>query len=126
MPADHDHLAAYRENARLARELLDSSPRWAVVVGFYAALHLVEMLAAREGVHHTRHSGTPSRQTYLALHPTHRAIGRSFGVLFSASLVARYESPAARDAFPGDAPRRLIDSYLADVEAHATRYAGLS
>src|SRR5437899_3250684 len=97
MPAESEHEAKYREN----RALLDGPPAlstvsgpWAATIAFYAAVHLVERLAAREGVHHAKHVGTASRAKYLATHPVHAVIGPELAALLSASIVARYEAPA--------------------------------
>jgi hypothetical protein len=124
MPTEVEHAEKYRAN----RAILDGPPPlssvsapWAAIVAFYAALHLIEQLAAREGIHHTRHTGHASRDRYLAFHPDHNVLAASFGALLSASLVARYESAAAfAAAFPGDAVQsRLIDQCLAEIESHA-------
>jgi len=59
MPTPEEHLIKYKLN----RKFLDSNgglgnqeERWATIVAFYAALHLVERLAARESRHHTSHA----------------------------------------------------------------------
>ena len=49
MPTDAEHLAQYQHNHTLLYAnggLWRASPSWAAVVAFYAALHLVERLAA--------------------------------------------------------------------------------
>lgn len=123
MATDAEHDAKYREN----RAVLDGPPPldalsepWAATVAFYAAVHLVERLAARDGRHHTRHSGQPSRNAYITAHPAHRAVAADFMVLYSASLVARYEPPAAfAEGYPtGTVRTRLIDQHLAAIETY--------
>jgi hypothetical protein len=96
------------------------SEPWAATVAFYAAVHLIEQLAARDGVHHARHVGPASRARHLAIHPVHHVLGADLSALFSASLVARYESAAAyATAYPGDTTQaRLIDQCLARIESH--------
>lgn len=127
MPDETEHEAKYREN----RELLNGPPplstvsrSWAATVAFYAAVHLVEQLAARDGVHHTRHTGMASRARYLATHSIHHLIGPDLSALLAASIVARYETIAAFAAgYPGDVVQtRLIDTHLAAIEAHATAH----
>lgn len=119
--------AAHAEKHRSNRSLLDGPPPlsslsgpWAATVAFYAAVHLIEHLAAHEGIHHARHVGQASRTRYLATHPTHHVLSNYLIALFSASLIARYESAAAfTAAYPGDVVQAvLIDQYLAAIEAH--------
>jgi len=129
MPAESDHAQKHRENRALLAgppPLAAVSPAWAATVAFYAAVHLVERLAARDGVHHTRHSGQASRAGYLARHPTHHVLAAHLATLLSASIVARYEGPGAyAAAFPGDTTQRLlIDTHLAAIEAHVAAAIG--
>jgi hypothetical protein len=124
MPTEAEHAEKYRQNRAMLDgppALVTVSPPWAATVAFYAAVHLVEQLAARDGTHHARHVGQASRARYLALHPVHNVLGADLSALLSASLVARYESAAAyATAYPGDTTQRvLIDQCLAAIEAHA-------
>ena len=123
MPDESEHAEKCRQN----RVVLDGPPAlssvsgsWAATVAFYAAVHLIEQLAAHDGIHHTRHVGQASRAGYLATHPVHRVLGPNLSALLSASLVARYESATAFvTAYPGDTVQRiLIDQCLAGIEAH--------
>lgn len=129
MPTEAEHRAKYREN----RRLLDGPPAfatvsepWAATVAFYAAVHLVESLAAREGLHHTGHVGPGSRAWYLAAHPTHRVLRFPLRKLLWASSAARYESPAAFAAKhpPGTVQPVLIGTHLAAIEAHVVGVIG--
>src|SRR5436189_531183 len=106
MPAEAEHAEKYQQN----RAMLDGPPAlssvngpWAATVAFYAAIHLIEQLAAHEGIHHARHTGQASRAGYLATHPVHGVLGSHLNALLSASLIARYESATAfATAYPGD------------------------
>jgi hypothetical protein len=125
MPSEAEHLLAYRENLDVANSVRSSNPRWAVIAAFYAAVHLIEVLAAKDGKHHRKHVGEASRHNYLANHPDHHHILPHLGVLFSAPMVARYESPQAfRSAFPEAAVTRLIEVHLAGIEAHVANVMG--
>lgn len=77
MPTDAEHLLKYQDNRAFLNAqggLTALSEVWATVVAFYTALHLVERLAAQAGIHHTRHRGQNSRQTYLTGHTQHSQI----------------------------------------------------
>ena len=127
MPDESEHEAKYRENRVLLNgppALSSVSSPWAATVAFYAAVHLVEQLAARDAIHHTRHTGMASRARYLAMHPIHHVIGPDLSALLSASIVARYETVAAfAGGYPGDIVQtRLIDTHLAAIETHAAAH----
>ncbi len=128
MPSKAEHAEKYRQN----RAILDGPPMlsslsgpWAATVAFYAAVHLIEKLAAKDGIHHARHVGPASRAGYLATHPIHRVLYSQLSALFTASLVARYESDMAfTAAFPGDVVQTtLIDKCLAAIELHVAIHA---
>jgi hypothetical protein len=51
MPTGSTHLAQAARNKTLALAIVDDYPDWAVVVLFYAALHLVDAYLARSNVH---------------------------------------------------------------------------
>lgn len=110
MPSEAEHQAKYLECLALLGgppPLASVSRPWAATVAFYAAVHLIEMLAARDGVHHTRHSGVASRNWYVA--QRHPSIYANFSALYSASLLARYEPPAAfAAAYPGDTVEEVL------------------
>jgi hypothetical protein len=123
MGTEAEHQLHYQESRALLDgppPLIVSSKSWATTVAFYAAVHLVERLAARDGKHHRRHSGDGSRNTYLARHLVHRIIKADFMALYSASLIARYESPTVfAVAYPGDVVQtQLIDGCLTNIEAY--------
>lgn len=121
MPSEAEHEAAYQDNrAQLNANpgILQSCPRWGAVIAFYAAVHLVERLAAREGIDHQGHS---QRETWLARHGQHgRRIYRQYLALKTASVVARYE-PLTRfqSSFGGNMVESiLVNRSLAHIEAY--------
>lgn len=127
MPTAAEHRDKHADN----RALLDanggletSNECWAAVVAFYAALHLIELLAAAQNLHHRRHTGRGSRQRYLASHPQHTVVLSDYTALETASHVARYDSlPAFRAAFPAGVVRQqLIDGCLVRIEQYAAQF----
>jgi hypothetical protein len=126
MPSDAEHLAAYTENRGLIAPVMAINSRWASVVAFYAAVHLVERLAANDGIHNQRHTGNDSRQIYLAAHPVHSAstVLADLTALRAASEIARYQSVAAFSAaFPGAAVKtQLIDVRLVRIEDYVNQF----
>jgi hypothetical protein len=125
MPNSAEHDAKYRLN----RALLDSglsatSPEWAAVVAFYAAVHLVERLAAAEArgpVHHRTHA---DRFRYLRAHRQHRSILREYAELQDASEISRYGTiNQFRASYPGAAVQdQLIDVHLRAIEEYVAAY----
>lgn len=123
MPTEAEHDEAYRENrAFLASNggLHSTNPRWAAVAAFYAAVHLVERLAARDGVDNIRHTGPQSRQLYLSHHPQHHVLLADLTALRSASELARYDSLTVFQAAwsAADVQAQLIDGHLAAIESY--------
>lgn len=120
MPTGHEHAAKYRDNKAFLLSnggLVNHHPAWAAVVAFYAAVHLVEQLAARDGRHNADHR---DRDVYLAGHRDHNEIQADFAALLRASKTARY-LPVNRylAAFPGTATQALlIDGCLARIEKY--------
>ena len=126
MPTDAEHADKYRESRALLNGPLRGAGAWEATAAFYAAVHLVERLAAADGIHHSRHVGAASRAGYLARHADHVVIAPALAALLSASMVARYESPAAfAAAFPGDTVEAmLIGKMLLAIEEHVTARLG--
>jgi hypothetical protein len=125
MPTDIEHAQKHQDSVRVLNAhggLVAISEPWAAVVAFYAALHLVERLAAQSSVHHQRHSGVGSRHRYLARHPHHHQILADYMALQSASEIARYESMTAfQMAYPsGSTQTNLINGCLARIDQYVT------
>jgi hypothetical protein len=123
MATEAEHHAKYAECRAVLNglpALITISGAWAATVAFYAAVHLVERLAARDNRHHTRHSGLASRNSYVTSHPNHRVVASDFMALYTALLVARYDPPTAFAlAYPGDTVKtQLIDGCLARIETY--------
>jgi hypothetical protein len=121
MPSSAEHRQKAERNAALARSLdVAAYPEWVAVAAFYAAVHLVERLAACGNLHHQNH---PDRSWYVQRH--HRAIYPAYQALFDAGHAARYATlnqfnraytPAAvRDVLVGthlDAITRYVETYM--------------
>jgi len=113
--------------AKVNRKLLDangglwnSDERWAAVIAFYTALHLVESLASQEGCRNADHK---QRDRYLADHPEHCEIHEAYGNLHFAAHQARYGSIGAfARQFAGKAVEKtLINKHLADIEKYCEK-----
>lgn len=103
--------------AFLATIILADHPEWAVTAAFYVALHRVEQLLAASNIHIESHV---ERLEYVRRH--HPAISGPFRQLHDASRLARYYSTGdffRRFADAGDMQARVIDGWLAAVEAYA-------
>ena len=121
MPSAAQHQAkADRNRVYLDSGLAAIHPDWAAVVAFYAAVHLVEKLAALERsgpIHNASHSG---RQRWLTAHRQHRRIFREYEELKRASELSRYgtinQFEQAYDS--ASVQSQLIDVHLAAIEAY--------
>lgn len=125
MPNSTEHRDKHAFNrAFLNTGLASSNPEWAAVVAFYAAVHLIERLAAAElrgPVHHRTHS---QRETYLRRHRQHRAVLIDYERLQHASEISRYGTAAQFTArFSATTVQsELIDTHLAAIEDYVTAY----
>ena len=121
MPSATQHQAkADRNRVYLDSGLAAIHPDWAAVVAFYAAVHLVEKLAALERsgpLHNATHGG---RQRWLTAHRQHRRIFREYEELKRASELSRYGTiNQFEQAFDSESVQsQLIDVHLAVIEAH--------
>ena len=120
MPSSAEHQEKYLEN----RAFLDANgglaslePVWASIVAFYAALHLVERLAARQNIHHWNHA---LRTTYLRRHRLHRVIYSAYEALRAASELARYgtANQFQRLVPTANVQTVLIDTHLVAIETY--------
>ena len=120
MPSSAEHQAKYIEN----REFLDANgglatiqPVWASVVAFYAAVHLVERLAARQNIHHDNHG---ERKGYLIRHRLHRVIYPEYHALRTVSEIARYgtQNRFRLAVLGNDVQTILIDTHLVAIETY--------
>jgi hypothetical protein len=119
MPNSSQHQAKYQAN----RQYLDTGNNggplstlngcWASVVAFYAALHLVDRLAARVNFHPGDHA---ERERFVSR--DHSAIYRFYSALKSASIIARYGTiNQFTNAYPGTTVQdNLIDTRLFAIE----------
>lgn len=121
MPSSAEHRLKYEANrhhldtGNNGRPLSTLDGCWAVVVAFYAALRLVDRLAARTNFHPGGHS---DRTRYVS--SQHRAIFREYNALQSASEIARYGTlNQFNSAFPGTTVQDiLVDQKLVAIETY--------
>lgn len=127
MPSSAEHQVKYQENRTFldtggagGGALASSNASWAAIVAFYAALHLVERLAARLNLHHTPPAAHGQRERWLRSHPQHRAILTAYNDLRTASEIARYGTANQfTRAYPGSTVQSiLIDHRLVAIEAY--------
>ena len=121
--------AEHRAKSDLNRAFLDTGlataqPEWAAVVAFYAAVHLIERLAAvepRGPIHHRTHS---QRVAYLGRHPRHRALVHDYRQLQEASETSRYGTLRQfRNRYTAATVQsQLIDAHLVAVEQYVTAF----
>lgn len=125
MPNSAEHRAKHTSNrAFLNTGLAATNPEWAAVVAFYAAVHLIERLAAAEPhgpVHHRTHT---DRRLYLARHRQHRAVFNPYDILQEAAEVSRYGTVGQFNALYTAATVQadLIDTHLVAIENYVTAY----
>lgn len=121
MPSSSEHRQKYESN----RQLLDTGNNgsalstldgcWAATVAFYAALHLVDRLAARQNMHPSNHT---QRNAFVVRH--HRSIWSAYNALLIASRIARYGTVNQfSTTYPGtDVQDILIDQRLVAIESY--------
>jgi hypothetical protein len=125
MPSSTEHRAKYDLNrAFLNTGLASTNPAWAAVVAFYAAVHLIERLAAAEPrgpVHHRTHF---ERRQYLIRHRQHRAIFAAYNTLQEAAEISRYGTVNQFNALytAVTVQSELIDTHLVAIENYVTAY----
>src|SRR5271166_4462643 len=119
MPSSAEHRLKYQAN----RQLLDTGNNgtplstldgcWAAIVAFYAALHLVDRLAARVNYHPGNHA---DRLSFVS--SQHRPIYAIYNSLKTASEIARYGTlNQFTKAYPGTTVQDiLIDQRLVAIE----------
>lgn len=125
MPSAAEHRAKYDANRTfLDTGLATTQPDWAAVVAFYAAVHLIERLAAaepRSPIHNGNHA---ERNRYLGRHRQHRVLTSHYTELQLAASVGRYGTV---NQFATDYPAslvqsKLIDTHLVAIEDYVTAY----
>ena len=125
MPNSSEHREKYDLNrAFLDTGLATAQPEWAAVVAFYAAVHLVERLAAAEPrgpVHHRTHA---KRDAYLLRHPHHSAVMNDYRLLRTASELSRYGTLRQfRNRYTAATVQsQLIDTHLVAIEQYVTAF----
>jgi len=122
MPSSAEHRVKYQAN----RQLLDTGNNgtplstldgcWAAIVAFYAALHLVDRVAARINLHPTPPGAHAARLRFVS--SQHRAIFADYNDLKVASEIARYGTlNQFNRAFPGTTVQDiLVNQKLVAIE----------
>ncbi len=121
MPSSQEHRAKYEDNrnhldtGNNGRPLSTLSACWAATVAFYAALHLVDRLAARANYHPPNHT---DRNAFVA--GQHRPIWSAYNALYQASRTARYGTVNQFNVtYPGTTVQDvLIDQRLVQIETY--------
>ena len=119
MPSSKEHKA----KADLNRAFVDSVKDnlafsdWVAVAAFYAAMHLIERLCAKENTHHISHN---SRNAWVNRHLGYSDTQIAFSALYDASRIARHGTlNQFNKAYPGDKVQRLlVDDHLAKIESY--------
>ena len=125
MPNSAEHRAKYELNrAFLDTGLAAIQPEWAAIVAFYAAVHLIERLAASEPrgpVHSRTHT---ERIRYLSRHRQHSALIGDYRLLQEASELSRYYTlHSFRSMYTAATVQsQLIDTHLVAIEQYVTAY----
>jgi hypothetical protein len=125
MPRSPEHHAKYSRNrAFLNTGLAAVNPEWAAVVAFYAAVHLVERLAAVEPRGPRHHRTHADRVDYLARHPQHSVLLADYQVLQVASEISRYGTVHQfHSRYGGGVVQdQLIDVHLAAIEQYVAAH----
>jgi hypothetical protein len=121
MPSSAEHHDKYQANRNLLNTGNNGTPLstldgcWAAIVAFYAALHLVDRLAARINLHPGNHG---DRLSFVS--SKHRPIFANYNTLKTASETARYGTlNQFNRAFPGSTVQSiLIDKRLVAIETY--------
>jgi hypothetical protein len=116
MPSEASHRRAAEVNESLAANLLASRPEWAIVVGFYSALHLVDAFLARSSIHPGSHT---ERERLIALTQL-RPLYTDYRRLDRRSREARYDLRQ----FSSREARALLTGELATIKARTARLLG--
>ena len=119
MPSSAQHRDKYAANRHHLNTGNNGAPLstldgcWAATVAFYAALHLVDRLAARINLHPGNHT---ERNSFVTGH--HRPIWAAYNTLYGASRIARYGTVNQfNSAYPGTTVQDvLIDQRLVTIE----------
>jgi len=124
MPNSTEHRAKYDLNRTfLNTGLATANPPWAAVVAFYAAVHLIERLAAAEQrgpIHHRTHT---QRRLYLSKHRQHDVLADPYEALQDAAETSRYGTVAQFNArYAATVQSVLIDTHLVAIEDYVAAF----
>lgn len=125
MPNAAEHRAKHAFNrAFLNTGLAVVNPDWAAVVAFYAAVHLIERLAAAESRGPGHHRSHTNRRLYLMRHRQHRQVFNDYDTLQDAAEISRYGTAAQFTArfSAATVQSELIDTHLAAIEDYVNAH----
>lgn len=113
--------AQYRQqgldNHRVAEQAVAVCPAWATVIAFYAAVHLVNALAAVRNMQFGVDGGHAGRNSWVKAQPDLRGIRRPFLRLYHDSCRIRYQCPPSDDEVLSEGYfRNYALPYLVSVE----------
>lgn len=94
MPKISEHKKKYLENKDIAENVLDISieghRNWIATICFYAAMHIIDMQLAKDGIHSKSHI---ERETQIAQSTRiSRKVNLEYKHLRSMSRIARYDA----------------------------------
>ncbi len=127
MATKEEHRAKWQHNRRfLATIQAPQYSDWMATVAFYAAVHCVEVLLAKDGISHPMtHEG---RNECLKRQNRYKKIWENYRPLYEASIVARYLSFQSQKhpsfdqwITPEQVRTQLIDTYLRQIEASVSK-----
>lgn len=117
MPEAQDHIAKVAHNERLTAYLgaaQQEYPDWIITARFYTALHLVDIVLAKSGIHPVRHHGKlNSRDSHVERDVRLSGVFKPYRHLEDLSQTARYTNDPVSS-------QHLLDSAsaLKDVRDH--------
>jgi hypothetical protein len=129
MGSQSDHIAKWKHNRSFLATIQDAHCDWMVTVAFYAAVHAVEALFAKDqAVHEGTHNG---RNDLLKRRPRYQSIWRVFRPPFEASRAARYDCctgphPTAGWVTAEDVKAKFIGQFLDSVERTVIQLLSIS
>ncbi len=123
MPTAQQHEEKFLDNQGFLNRIISEEYHdWTAVTMFYAAVHLVERLRAHKppsagSKHSTNHS---SRRRFIQR--SHKTILSAYASLFTASLIARYESRNDFNTqFPEASVRTELLARLNKIEQYVSK-----
>jgi len=121
MPDLKAHKKQAERNLAFYEAIPDDFPEWKSVALFYAALHVVDMVAAAQGVHPRNHDD----REYNFLRPRYHKVWNQYRKLFAASRKARYLAGGQFDMNTGHVEHQLRGRAFKHIVLWAIEELGL-